>query len=86
MQKQWLSNGIFNFTTMRIDFDEILNGEISKAQLARDLVAAGHFRSFEAARNCIQYHGKGQMKSIDFELLQYLMERFNLTASQIIKP
>ena len=70
---------------MRIDFDEILKGQISKAQLARDLVAAGHFKSFEAARNCIQYHGKGQMKSIDLALLEYLEDRFNLKCDQIIK-
>ena len=70
---------------MRIDFDEILKGQISKAQLARDLVAAGHFRSFEAARNCIQYHKRGLAKSIDFELLKYLEDRFNLKCDQILK-
>ena len=73
---------------MKIDFQKIIadSGEqLTKAQLARDMVAKGIFKNQTSAYSMIQYHERGEAKSIDFELLQYLMERFNKTASQIIE-
>jgi hypothetical protein len=73
---------------MQIDFEHIIrnSGEIlTKADLAREMVKEGIFKNKTSAYNMMQYHQRGEAKSIDFELLKYLMKRFNLTASQIIK-
>ena len=73
---------------MKINFQKIIteSGEpLTKAQLARELVAKGIFKNQVSAYNMIQFHERGEAKSIDYELLQYLMERFKLTASQIIQ-
>ena len=78
---------IYKFKTMRIDFQKIItnSGEpLTKAQLAREMVAKGIFKNQVSAYNMMQYHERGEAKSIDYELLQYLMERFRLTASQIL--
>lgn len=72
---------------MKINFQQIItnSGEpLTKAQLAREMVAKGIFKNQVSAYNMIQYHERGEALSIDYQLLQYLMERFNLTASQII--
>lgn len=72
---------------MKIDFQKIItqSGEgLTKAQLARELVAKGIFKNQVSAYNMIQFHERGEAKSIDYELLQYLIKRFNLTASQIL--
>jgi hypothetical protein len=73
---------------MKIDFQKIITNSgkpLTKAQLARELVAQGIFKNQVSAYNMIQFHETGKAKSIDYELLQYLMDRFNLTASQIIQ-
>jgi len=73
---------------MKIDFQKIImdSGQpITKAQLAREMVAEGIFKNQVSAYNMIQFHERGEAKSIDYELLQYLMKRFNLTSNQIIK-
>ena len=73
---------------MRINFQEIITNSgqpLTKAQLARDMVREGIFKNQVSAYNMMQYHERGEAKSIDYQLLQYLMERFNLTATQIIK-
>jgi hypothetical protein len=72
---------------MKINFQKIIteSGQpLTKAQLARDMVAQGIFKNQVSAYNMIQFHERGEAKSIDYELLQYLMKRFKLTASQII--
>jgi hypothetical protein len=73
---------------MKIDFQKMITNSgkpLTKAQLARDMVAEGIFKNQVTAYNMIQYHERGEAKSIDYELLQYLMEKFSLTASQIIQ-
>jgi hypothetical protein len=73
---------------MKIDFQKIIteSGQpLTKAQLARDMVAQGIFKNQVSAYNMIQFHERGEAKSIDYELLQYLMKRFKLTPNQIIK-
>jgi len=72
---------------MKIDFDKILkeSGEgITKRKLAEEMYKAGVFKSVISGINMMNYHERGDAKSIDYELLQYLMDRFNLSASQII--
>ena len=73
---------------MKINFQEIITNSgqpLTKAQLARDMVAKGIFKNQVSAYNMMQYHERGEAQSIDYELLQYLMERFHLTSNQIIK-
>jgi hypothetical protein len=72
---------------MKIDFDQIIknSGEkISKRNLAEEMYQAGIFKSVISGINMMNYHERGEAKSIDYELLQYLMERFNLTSDEII--
>ena len=73
---------------MKINFQRIItnSGEpLTKAQLAREMVKAGIFKNQISAYAMMQYNERGDAKSLDYELLTYLMRRFNLTASQIIE-
>jgi hypothetical protein len=76
-----------NAIKMKINFQKIITNSgqpLTKAQLARDMVEQGIFKSQVSAYNMMQFHERGEAKSVDYELLQYLMDRFNLTADQII--
>ena len=73
---------------MKINFQKLIieSGKpLTKAQLARQMVQAGIFKNQVSAYNMMQYHERGEAKSIDFELLQYLMEFFNLPMNKIIE-
>lgn len=73
---------------MKIDFQRIITNSgqsLTKAQLARDMVAEGIFKNQVSAYQMIQYNERGDAKSIDLSLLEYLMKRFNLTIDQIVK-
>lgn len=73
---------------MKIDFQKLITQSgkpLTKAQLAREMVAEGIFKNQVSAYNMIQFHERGEAKSIDYELLQYLMNRFELTANDIIQ-
>jgi hypothetical protein len=72
---------------MKIDFDRIIknSGEkISKRNLAEEMYQAGVFKSVISGINMMNYHERGEAKSIDYELLGFLMERFDLTKDEII--
>lgn len=72
---------------MKINFQKIItnSGEpLTKAQLAREMVAKGIFKNQVSAYNMIQYHERGEAKSIDYELLLFLMNRFGLSIDKII--
>ncbi|MEN6569042.1 MAG: hypothetical protein ABFC18_03415 [Rikenellaceae bacterium] len=72
---------------MKIDFDKLIidSGEkITKIGLAREMTEAGIFKSVRSAENMIQFHQSGKAKSCDYELLQYLMKRFNKNLLEII--
>ena len=73
---------------MKINFQQIIanSGEqLTKAQLAREMVALGIFKNQVSAYNMMQYHQRGEANSIDYELLEFLKRRFNLTTSQVIE-
>jgi len=72
---------------MRIDFLKLIkaSGEkLTKADLAREMVAQGIFRNQVSAYQMLQYHERGDAKSIDYELLKFLMDRFNLKLQDVI--
>jgi len=72
---------------MRIDFQKIITNSgqpLTKAQLARDMVAKGIFKNQVSAYQMLQYHERGEAKSIDYELLKYLMDRFSLKIEDVI--
>jgi len=72
---------------MRIDFHKLIkqSGEkLTKADLAREMVAKGIFRNQVSAYQMLQYHERGEAKSIDYELLKYLMDRFSLKIEDVI--
>ena len=73
---------------MKIDFNKLLkeSGEnLSKRKLAIEMTNAGLFKNLRSAENMIQYHQKGQMKSVDWALLVFLAQRFNKTGCEIIQ-
>jgi hypothetical protein len=58
---------------------EARTGEvISLNALAREMVAKGLFRSFGSARGVITYNKCGRAKSADYELIKFLMTRFDI--------
>jgi len=72
---------------MRIDFQKIITNSgqpLTKADLAREMVAKGIFRNQVSAYQMLQYHERGEAKSIDYELLKYLMDRFSLKIEDVI--
>jgi len=72
---------------MKINFQKIIteSGQpLTKAQLARDMVAKGIFKNQVSAYNMMQYHERGEAQSIDYELLTYLMGRFNLEMNEVV--
>ena len=72
---------------MKINFQKIITNSgqpLTKAQLAREMVAKGIFKNQVSAYNMIQFHERGEAKSIDYELLEFLKTRFNLTETQIL--
>jgi len=74
---------------MKINFQRLITESgkpLTKAQLARQMVQAGIFKNQVSAYNMMQYYERGEAKSIDFELLKYLMNFFNLTMDEIAKP
>ena len=80
-------SAFLNLIIMRINFQKLITNSgqpLTKAQLAREMVAKGIFKNQVSAYNMIQYHERGEAKSIDYDLLQYLMNRFGLTMNEII--
>ena len=72
---------------MKIDFDSLIKDsgqQVSKRQLAREMTAKGLFQNEASAERMIHYHQSGKAKGCDYLLLQYLAERFNRPASEII--
>ena len=72
---------------MKIDFQKIItnSGEpLTKAQLAREMVAKGIFKNQVSAYHIMQRHERGESYSIDYELLDFLMTRFHITLNEIL--
>jgi len=77
---------------MKIAIKEILKchfnntGEyITQKMLAEEMVNNGIFKNIHSAQNMIQYNINGSAKSLDIDMIEYLMKRFNLTINQIIQ-
>jgi len=71
---------------MEINIKQLLSEKnMSQADLARELVKAGIFKNFNTAKTTLQYHINKKYKSIDSELLEYLMKRFDKTLCELIK-
>ncbi|NCB47503.1 hypothetical protein EOM81_10865 [bacterium] len=74
---------------MKIDFEKLIqeSGEpkLTKAQLARELVAGGYFKSEVSALNLMQYHKKGKAISCDLQLLIFLCKRFKKDTNEILQ-
>lgn len=74
------------------DFNKIIDNwntknpdaKLSKSSFARELVDNGFSISQTSALVFMAHSQDGLIKQIKFKLLSYLMERFNLTASQIL--
>ena len=77
-----------NNNIMKIDFKQIIkdSGEnISQRKLAKEMTEQGLFKTLASAYSMMQYHQTGKAKSCDYQLLKYLMNRFNKKASDILK-
>ena len=57
---------------------------LTKADLAREMVDQGILKSFKSALNMIHYHQNGVAKSADYQMLQFLMQKFNKPIEQIL--
>jgi hypothetical protein len=74
---------------MRIDFQRIITNSgqpLTKAQLAREMVAMGIFKNQASAYSIMQRYERGEASSIQYEILEFLMGRFQITLDQILKP
>ena len=73
---------------MRIDFEKLIkdSGEkLTKYKLAGEMADAGLFKNRKSAYDMILYNNAGKAKSLDIELIKYLMVRFNKEAKDIIQ-
>ena len=73
---------------MKIDFEKLIkdSGEIlTKYKLAGEMADAGLFKNRKSAYDMILYNNAGKAKSLDIELIKYLMVRFNKEAKDIIQ-
>ncbi len=57
---------------------------LTKADLAREMVQAGIHTSLRSALNMIHYHQRGEAKSADFLMLEFLQKKFNKSTSEIL--
>jgi hypothetical protein len=57
---------------------------LTKADLAREMVDQGILKSFKSALNMIHYHQNGVAKSADYQMLQFLMQKFSKPIEQIL--
>ena len=74
-------SAFLNLIIMRINFQKLITNSgqpLTKAQLAREMVAKGIFKNQVSAYNMIQYHERGEAMSVDYLLLAFLMQRFNI--------
>lgn len=85
---------------MKINFNQLINDYnqergatrglsplsdcLTKAELAREMVQAGIHTSLRSALNMIHYHQRGEAKSADFLMLDFLKKKFNRTIDQIL--
>ena len=73
---------------MRIDFEKLIkdSGEkLTKYKLAGEMADAGLFKNRKSAYDMILYNNAGKAKSLDIELIKYLIVRFNKEAKDIIQ-
>lgn len=77
---------------MKIAIKEILaqhykdTGEyITQKRLAEEMVMEGIFKNLHSAQNMIQYNINGSAKSLDIDIIEYLIDRFDLTINEIIQ-
>ena len=57
---------------------------LTKADLARELVAKGVINEYRSAINLMHFHQHGTMKSVDFKLLEFAKEKFGKTTDEIL--
>ena len=58
---------------------------ITQKMLADEMVKAKIYDNVHSAQNMIQYNINGKSKSLDIELLNFLMKRFSKTLNDIIR-
>ena len=57
---------------------------LTKADLARELVAKGVINEYRSAINLMHFHQHGTMKSVDFKLLEFAKEKFGKSTDEIL--
>lgn len=77
---------------MKIDFKKLIaeynatnNTRLTQSAIAREMVTAGVLRTFRSAVTMMQYHSSGKAKSVDYEMLLFLEQRFGKTFDQIVE-
>ena len=59
--------------------------KLNQTKLAKEMVFSGIFKTEHSAINMIQYNQNGKAKSIDYELLMFLCQKFNKEINEVIK-
>lgn len=73
---------------MKIDFNILIqdSGEkLTQADIAREMVNKGLFKSFRSAVNTIQRCNSGKTKGVSWDMIKFLVHRFKKPGSDIIK-
>ena len=58
--------------------------KLTQRKLALEMVAAGKYKNEASARNMLQYHSRGDAKSVDYEMLEFLKKKFNKSTNEIL--
>jgi FMN-dependent NADH-azoreductase len=77
---------------MKIDFKALIqewnekhpDDKLTRAKLAREMVAKDYFRSEMSALNMMYYHEQGCGKSVDDLLFRFISEKFGKTYEEIV--
>lgn len=78
---------LYLLSIMKLDIKKLIedSGEnLTQSALAQEMVDAGIFKTKRSAVNMIQYHNKGNSKSVDWSLLKFLCSRFHVKGSEVI--
>ena len=78
---------------MQIDFRKLIENwnktnpmdKTNQSKLAREMVAKGILKTEHSAKNMLQYHSSGKAKSVDFEMLIFLCDKFKKEVNEIVK-
>ena len=58
--------------------------KLTQRKLAKEMVEDGRYKNELSARNMLQYHSRGDAKSADFLMLEFLKRKFGKSTNEIL--